>query len=66
MLIFSESGPRNIDDREVAAVYLGGGDGRYTFATLVMADGTEVSDPVANDALARVQDELADPMLPAA
>lgn len=43
MLIFSPEGPRTIDDRAVIAVYTGGGDGRYTFATLALANGTEIA-----------------------
>jgi hypothetical protein len=66
MLIFTAEGPRSVDDRDVIAVYRGGGDGRYTFATLVMADGTEIAGAVPNDALARLEGELADMLPPAA
>jgi len=40
--------------------------GRYTFATLVMADGTEIAGAVPNDTLARFEGELADMLPPAA
>jgi hypothetical protein len=66
MLIFTAEGPRSFDDRDVLAVYVGGGDGRYTFATLIMDDGTEIAGAIANDALARLEGELADMLPPAA
>jgi hypothetical protein len=66
MLIFTPEGPRSVDDRDVLAVYPGGGDGRYTFTVLIMADGVEIAGAVANDALARLEGELADELPPAA
>jgi hypothetical protein len=66
MLIFTPEGPRTIDERNVRAVYRGGSDRRYTFATLVMGDGTEVAGAVAKGALARLEGNLADMLPPAA
>jgi len=57
---------RTVDERDVVAVYPGGGDHRHTFAVLVMSNGTEIEWAVPNDALARIEAEIADPMLPAA
>ena len=66
MLIFTAEGPRSVNDRDVTTVFPGGGDGRYTFATLVMADGTEVEGAVANAALARLEGVFVNSLPPAA
>jgi len=36
MMIFTSEGPLSIDPADVVGVYRAGGDGRYTFATLVL------------------------------
>lgn len=66
MLMFTAEGPRSIDERDAIAVYRGGSDGRYTFATLVMVDGTEIAGAVANEALARFEADLVVVLPPAA
>jgi hypothetical protein len=66
MLIFAAEGPRSFDDRDVLAVYAGGDDGRYTFATLVMDNGTEIAGAIGNDVLARLEADLVADMLPPA
>jgi hypothetical protein len=48
MLIFTDSGPRSVDDRDVLQVWRGGSDGRYTHCTLALVGGTEVSGAVLN------------------
>ena len=66
MLMFTAEGPRSVDDRDVIAVYRGGGDGRYTHCTLVLHGGTEVSGAVLNAAIDRIENELAEALPPAA
>jgi hypothetical protein len=56
MLIFTAEGRKSIDDRDVIAVYPGGGDGRYFYAVFMMDDGTEVSGAVEHGALPRIQE----------
>ena len=53
MLLFTAEGPRSADDRDVIAVYRGGSDARYTFATVVMHGGNEVSGAAPTAALDR-------------
>jgi hypothetical protein len=67
MIVFSTEGPpRTIDARDVIAVYKAGGDKHYTFTTIVLAGGEEVCGAVPNEALARLERELADSLPPAA
>jgi hypothetical protein len=66
MPILTAEGPRSVDDGDVIAVYPGGSDASYMFATLVMADGTEIAGAIASDALARLKTDLADCLPPAA
>jgi hypothetical protein len=41
--VIFKSGPRSVDERDVIAVYRAGSDGRYTYCTLVLRNGAEVS-----------------------
>ena len=60
MLIFTAEGRRSVDERDVIAVYRGGGDGRYTFCTLALHGGTEISGAVLNAAIDRIEREIAE------
>lgn len=66
MLIFTAEGPRTIDERDIRAVSLGGGDGFYTHARLLLIGDAEISGAVLNGALARLVRELAASTLPSA
>jgi hypothetical protein len=66
MITFSDRGPRSIDERDVIAVYRGGNDGRYSYCTLVLRGGSEISGAVPNEALARLERELDDNAMPPA
>ena len=58
MLIFSDRGPVSFDERNVVACYRGGSDGRYTFVTLALRDGSELSGAIANAALDALEAKL--------
>ena len=66
MIVFSAEGVRSIDPAKIVAVYRGGGDGRYTHCTLVLHGGTEVSGAVLDEAIDRIECELAEALPPAA
>jgi hypothetical protein len=60
MLICTAEGPRSIDPTNVIAIYRGGGDGRYTYCTLILLVGTGVSGAISNDSLATFESWLGD------
>jgi hypothetical protein len=64
MLIFTAEGPRSIDERDVIAVYCGDALGGYCSATLVLASGEEISGHCLVAAINRIENEIADQLLP--
>jgi hypothetical protein len=59
MLLFTDRGPRSIDERDVIAVYCGDTLGGYCSATLVLASGEEISGRVLTPAVQRIESEIA-------
>jgi hypothetical protein len=64
MLLFTDRGPRSIDERDVIAVYCGDTLGGYCSATLVLASGEEISGRVLTPAVQRIESEIANHLLP--
>ena len=60
MLLFTDRGPRSIDERDVITVYRDTAVGGYCNATLVMASGEEISGRCLAAAIDRIASELAD------
>jgi hypothetical protein len=59
MVVFTpDDGPRSVDRDEVVAAYVGGTDGRHTYAVLVLRNGREIAGAVHNDALAALLADL--------
>jgi hypothetical protein len=64
MLMFTDRGPRSVDERDVLAIYRGEQMGGYVGATLVLASGDEVSGCCLVAAIDRIESELANSLLP--
>ena len=62
--MFTDRGPRSIDDRDVIGVYCGDTLGGYCNAILVLASGEEISGRCLVAAVQRIESELADQLLP--
>jgi hypothetical protein len=60
MLMFTDRGPRHIDTRDVIHVYHGHDLDHYVQATVVMANGEEISGMVLAEALAKLEAQLPD------
>ena len=65
MLMFTDRGPRSIDDRDVIAVYRDDALGGYCNATLIMVGGEEISGRCLVAAINRIESEIADSAGPA-
>ena len=65
MLLFTDRGPRSLDERDVIAVYRDDARGGYCNATLVLlASGEEISGRCLVAAVNRIESDLADQLLP--
>jgi hypothetical protein len=64
MLLFTDRGPRSVDERDVIAVYRDDTLGGYCNAMLVLASGEEISGRVLAAAVNRIEHDLADQLLP--
>jgi hypothetical protein len=64
MLLFTDRGPRSIDDRDVLAVYRNAAIGGYCNATVIMVGGNEISGRCLVAAIERIEREIANTLLP--
>ena len=64
MLMFTDRGPRSVDERDVIAVYRDETMGGYCNATVVLESGEEISGRCLVAAVNRIERELADQLLP--
>ena len=66
MLMFTASGSRSIDDRDVIAVYRDSVFGGYCDATVILIGGEEISGRCLVAAIDKIEREIADSLMPPA
>jgi hypothetical protein len=64
MLLFTDRGPRSMDDRDVIAVYRDCSLGGYCNCTVIMVGGEEISGCALVAAIDHIEREIADNLLP--
>ena len=64
MLMFTDTGPRSLDDRDVIAVYHEATGTSTCNATVILVGGGEVSGRVLITAVHRIEREIAEGLLP--